>query len=173
MKPTNPANVENLAGPAAVEKIRKIAKAARTCLFGTAHDDRSMDVRPMAVQEVDDSGCIWFLSGRSSNKNHRLEHDVHVQLFFANPGATEFLSLVGRASVSDDRALKEKFWTPMAKTWFPAGVDDPELTVIGVIVDSGHYWDTVHGKAVTLAKMAVGAVTGKNAGVGVEGGVRP
>jgi general stress protein 26 len=173
MKQTTPAHVEDFSGSKAVEKIRKIAKAARTCLFGTMHDSHSLDVRPMAVQEVDDSGCIWFLSGRSSNKNHRLEHDVHVQLLFANPGASEYLSLTGRASVSDDRALKEKFWTPLAKTWFPGGVDDPELTVIGVIVQEGRYWDTVHGKAVTLAKMAVGAVTGKNAGVGVEGSVRP
>lgn len=173
MKQTNPANVQNLAGPAAVEKIRHIAKAARSCLFGTTHDALFLDVRPMAVQEVDDSGCVWFLSGRSSNKNHRLEHDVHVQLLFANPGASEFMSLTGRATVSDDRALRERFWTSMAKTWFPGGVDDPELTVIGVIADEGRYWDTTHGKAVTMLKIAAGAVTGRNAGVGVEGSVKP
>lgn len=165
--------MENLAGSSAIEKIRKIAEAARTCLFGTVHDGRSMNVRPMAVQDVDDSGRVWFLSGRSSDKNHRLQHDSHVQLLFANPGSSEFLSLTGRASVSDDRALREKFWTPLAKTWFPGGVDDPELTVIGVQVEEGHYWATVHGKAVTLVKMAAGAVTGRNLNVGVEGQVRP
>ena len=173
MKQQSPANLENLAGMPAVEKIRKIAEGARSCLFGTMRAGQPLEVRPMAVQKVDEAGRIWFLSGRDSNKNHRLEHDSHVQLLFANPGASEFLSVTGRATVSDDRALREKFWTPMAKTWFPGGVDDPQLTVIGVQIDGGHYWDTVHGKAITLMKIAAGAVTGKNHNVGVEGAVRP
>ncbi len=173
MKTQTPDHVANLAGLSAVEKIRKIAKDAHVCLFGTVHDGRTLDVRPMAVQEVDDRGVVWFLSGRSSNKNHRIEHDAQVQLLFANPGATEYLSLTGRARISDDRALREKYWSPLAKTWFPGGVDDPELTVISVHVAEGHYWDTVHGKAVTMLQIAAGAVTGRNLGVGVEGRVQP
>jgi general stress protein 26 len=173
MKQQSPANLDNLAGAPAIEKIRKIAEASRSCLFGTMHEGGSLDVRPMAVQKVDESGRLWFLSGRDSNKNHRLEHDSRVQLIFANPGASEYMSLSGRATVSDERALREKFWSPMATTWFPGGVDDPQLTVIGVEVDGGHYWDTVHGKAVTLAKIAAGAVTGRNLNVGIEGAVRP
>jgi general stress protein 26 len=173
MKQPSPANLENLTGTPAVDKIRQIAETAGACLFGTLNDGRFLDVRPMAVQKVDDTGGVWFLSGRSSNKNQRLEHDVHVQLLFANPGASEYLSLTGRASVSDDRGLREQLWTSAAKTWFPGGVDDPDLTVICVQVDGGHYWNAVHGKAVALAKMAAGAITGRNANVGIEGAVRP
>jgi general stress protein 26 len=173
MKQTSPANSENLAGASAVEKIRKIAESAKSCLFGTVHDGRSLKVRPMAVQAVDDEGRIWFLSARDSNKNHQLQQDSQVQLLFANPGASEFLSLIGLAQVSDDRELRKKYWSAMAKTWFPGGVDDPQLTVISVYPQDGHYWDTVHGKAVTLLKIAAGAATGRKMDVGVEGAVRP
>lgn len=165
--------IENLADVAAVKKIRELAKSARICLFGTQPERFPLWVRPMAVQEVDDAGNLWFLSARSSVKNTHLKHDPRVQLIFGNPGDSEYLSVWGIATVSDDRALREKYWTPIAKTWIHGGVDDPELTVIKVAVKDGYYWDTEHGKAIALMKVAVGAMTGKTLDDSVEGRVRP
>jgi general stress protein 26 len=169
---TTPAHDRNLSGNAAADKIREIAKHARSCLFGTFTGARRLEVRPMAVQEVDGSGNLWFLSGRTSEKNRDIEKDPRVQLLFANNDKVEFMSLEGTATIHTDRALKEKYWSPIAKTWFEQGVDDPELTVLQVQPTDGHYWDTVNGKTVTLLKIAVGAVTGKNSGVGVSGDLR-
>ena len=165
-------HAQTVSGPAAAEKIRKLVKSARVCLFGTALGRAPLEVRPMAVQDVD-AGGLWFLSGRSSVKNANIARDPRVQLFFSNPGAAEYLSLLGHATISDSRAMRERHWTPLAKTWFPGGVDDPELTVIHVTPHSGHYWESEHGRAITLLKMAVGAVTGQPMHVGVEGQVRP
>ncbi len=165
--------IEHLDGTHAAEKIREIAKAARICFFGTAPGEIPLDVRPMAVQEVDAAGSLWFLSGRSTAKNRHIARDPRVQLLFGNPGASQYLTVNGRATISDDRAVREKYWTPIAKTWFPGGVDDPELTVIRVEPDAGYYWDTVHGKAVSMLKSAMGAVTGHRSDDSVEGKVRP
>jgi general stress protein 26 len=165
--------VQNLSHAPAIAKIRELAKSARVCMFGTVTDQFPLTVRPMAVREVDEAGNLWFLSQRSSEKNVDLARDSRVQLIFANAGDSEFLSLVGTATVSDDRALRQKYWTPLAKTWIHGGVDDPELTVICVRVSDGYYWDTEHGKAVALAKIALGAMTGKTLDDGVEGKVRP
>lgn len=165
--------IENLAHGPAVKKIRELAKSARVCMFGSAVDTFPLSVRPMAVQEVDDEGNVWFLSARSSEKNVQIAADPRVQLIFANTGDSEFLTLHGTATASDSRALREKYWTPIAKTWFHDGVDDPELTVVKVAVTGGYYWETEHGKTVSLMKMAVGALTGKTLDDGVEGKVRP
>jgi general stress protein 26 len=165
--------IKNLSHAPAVEKIRELAKSARICMFGTLPERFPLAVRPMAVREVDEAGNVWFLSQRSSEKNLDIARDPRVQLIFTNAGDSEYLSLEGTATISDDRALREKFWTPIAKTWIHGGVDDPELTVICVRVTDGYYWDTEHGKAVALAKIAVGAVTGKTMDDSVEGKVRP
>ena len=165
--------IENLATGPAVEKIRGLAEAARVCLFGTRPTEYPLHVRPMAVQEVDETGNLWFLSARSSEKNAHIEQDPRVQLLFANASKSEYLTIEGLATISDDRATREKHWTPLAKTWIHEGVDDPELTVIRVSVQDGYYWDTEHGKPIALAKIAVGAVTGKTMDDSVEGRVRP
>jgi general stress protein 26 len=166
---------KTLTGDEAARTIRELAKSARVCLFATpaGASELPVEVRPMAVQAVDPDGSLWFLSGRSSIKNRHITRNPHVQLFFANPADSEYLSVFGTATVSDDRSLREKHWTPLAKDWFPGGIDDPELTVIKVEPDKGHYWDTEHGKAVSLIKATVGALTGKPTRVGVEGELRP
>lgn len=173
MNKTEEDPIENLSHAPAIKKIRELAKSARICLFGTAPDTFPLSVRPMAVQDVDEAGNLWFLSVRSSLKNRHIAQDARVQLFFANTGDSEYLSLQGVATIGDSRALREKYWTPIAKTWIHEGVDDPELTVIKVAVRDGYYWETEHGKAVALMKIAVGAMTGKTMDDSVEGKVRP
>jgi general stress protein 26 len=164
---------ENLHRAAAIEKIRKIALSARVGFLGTVETGQPPRFEPMAVQDVDDQGVVWFISGRSSEKNQRIARDPRVHLLVANPGDSQYLSLTGTATISDNRALREKYWNAFAKTWFPGGVDDPELTVIALTIEDGHYWDTVHGKAYSWMMMAVGAVTGRATDVGVEGRVIP
>jgi len=164
---------ENLSGQVAAEKIAKMAKSARTCLFGTFEGHLPLTVRPMAVQTVDEAGDLWFLSGRSSQKNQHIAKNPHVQLLFANTGSSEYMTLYGKATISDERELRKKHWTPLAKAWFHQGVDDPEVTVICVSPESGYYWDTEHGKAVTLLQIAISAVTGKTMDGGLQGTIEP
>ena len=163
---------ESLSGSKAVEKIREVAKSAHICLFGTAVSQVPLTARPMAVQTVDASGNLWFLSSRDSRTNRHIAADPRVQLFFANPGSSEYLTLDGTASVSDDRSLREEHWTPIAKTWFNGGVDDPDLTVIKVEAGDGYYWDTKHGKTVSFLKIAAGMITGKTLDDSIEGKLR-
>lgn len=164
---------ENLHRTAAVDKIRAIATSAGVGFLGTCGDDASVRFDPMALQDVDALGVVWFLSARSSEKNRRISRNPRVHLLISNPAKSEYLSLTGTASISDSLALREQCWSPFAKTWFPRGVHDPELTVIAVRIEDGHYWDAPHGKAVSWLLMAVGAVTGRTADVGVEGDVVP
>ena len=163
---------ENLTGAKATAKIAKLAKSARVCLFGTKAAN-GLAVRPRAVQDVDKQGNVWFLSGRSSAKNRQIARNPRVQLLFANVGDSEYLNLHGVASISQDRELIKAHWTPIAKTWFHEGIDDPEATVVKVRIESGYYWNTEHGKTVALLSIALGALTGKTLDDSVEGTVKP
>jgi general stress protein 26 len=164
---------ENLRRTAAIDKIRKIAKSARVGFLGTCEDGSPVRFDPMAIQDVDALGVVWFLSARSSEKNRRISLDPHVHLLISNPADSQYLSLLGTASISDSPTLREQCWSPLAKTWFPGGVNDPELTVIAVRIEDGHYWDTLHGKTFSWLMMAVGAATGHAVDIGKEGDVTP
>lgn len=166
-------HIQDLSGPDAILKMKELGEAARICFFTTLTDSRPLPTRPMAVQAVEEDGSFYFFSAASSNKNHELQQDAHVQLLFANGGSSEYLSVYGIAGISQDRAKIKELWNEYAKVWFQGGPDDPELTLIRIQPQSAYYWDTKHNKIVQWAKMAASLVTGKTMDDGVEGELKP
>ncbi len=163
-------NHANLHASEAIAKIKELVKEAESCFFCTAvteHD--SVGARPMAVQEVDDAGHLWFLSADDSHKNEELIRDPSVRLYFQGSAHSDFLLLDGTATVSKDKTKIKELWKPIMKTWFTAGVDDPRITVIQLAPTSGYYWDTKHGMAGAGVKMLIGAATGKTLDDSIEG----
>lgn len=159
-----------LSGENAAGKIKELAEKAETCFFCTSiQDGNEIKTRPMAVQEVDSHGSLWFLSASDSHKNAEITQNPAVQLFFQGSAHSDFLTLYGKAVISTDKKIIEKLWKPVLKTWFTEGKDDPRITVIKVIPASGYYWDNKHGNAVAFAKMIAGAIAGKTLDDSVEG----
>ena len=128
--------------------------------------------RPMAVQELDEEGCFWFLSADDSKKNQELKADPSVQLLFQGSGYTDFLEIYGRASISKDKKKIKDLWNPLFKTWFTEGIDDPRITVIKVEPESGYYWDTKNNRVIGFLKRVTGAVIGKTMDDSIEGKVK-
>jgi general stress protein 26 len=166
-------NHQDLAGHDAVEKIKELVGKAKTCFFCTAFPTGSSNgARPMSVQQVDDEGHLWFLSADDSHKNLEVASDPRVTLYFQGSPHSDFLQLIGTATVSRDKAKIEELWEPVIKTWFTGGVDDPRITVIEVAPLEGYYWDTKHGTAVAGIKMMIGAAIGKTLDDSIEGKLR-
>ena len=163
-------NYASLSGAAAIEKIKTLTENAGTCFFCTRiTEELEIKTRPMAMQEMDEQGNLWFLSARDSYKNKEITQDPSVQLFFQGSAHSDFLSLYGKATISTDKAKIDALWKPLLKTWFTEGKDDPRITAIKVTPVSGYYWDNKHGDAVAFIKMVAGAVTGKTLDDSIEG----
>ena len=163
-------NREDLAGAKAVEKVKELVKKAESCFFCTGtRTAGSSGARPMSVQQVDDSGSLWFLSADDSHKNEEMTRDRSVTLYFQGSAHSDFMVLHGDASISRDKAKIDELWEPVIKTWFTEGKDDPRITVIRVAPSDGYYWDTKHGTAIAGVKMLVGAAIGKTLDDSIEG----
>lgn len=166
-------NHEDVIGLAAVEKIKHIIDKAESCFFTTVVAVAgSSGTRPMAVQEVDSEGNLWFLSSTDSHKNQEIAINPDVTLYFQGSAHSDFLMLKGTATASRDQAKAKELWKPIFKTWFTEGEDDPRISVVKVTPNEGYYWDTKHGFAVAGIKMVVGAITGKTLDDSIEGRVK-
>lgn len=137
---------DDLEGLEARRKIRELIEATANCFFVTRTSyPGSTNARPMAVQEIDDQGNLWFVSSTETHKDRELQNNPEVYLYFQSSGGGEFLEILGRASVSQDAQRIEKFWKPEFNAWFEMGKEDPRVSVIKVTPQEGHYWDTEHG----------------------------
>jgi len=163
---------KNISGKEGVEKLKKLVEDADMCLFATSLNQSPIPARPMSTREVDEDGNIWFFSRSTSHKNAEIKKDDRVQLFYSNPGSSEFINISGTASIIRDIYKAKDLWSIWAKTWFPDGVDDPELTLIKVEPSDVHYWDTKSNSMVSLLKIMAGAITGKEMDDGVEGKIK-
>lgn len=165
-------NFKELHGHAAVNKIKELTDKASTCFFCTnIKTGDAFATRPMAVQKMDEQGNLWFLSANDSHKNEEIEMDPSVQLLFQGSDYSDFLTLYGTATISEDKQKIKELWKPILKTWFTEGVDDPRISVIKVDPESGYYWDTKHNAAVGLVKRLVGAAMGKTMDDSIEGNI--
>jgi len=167
------AEVKNLYDQDAISKLQDLAKDIDICMFCTRTGDLPVQTRPMSTNSVDAEGNIWFISSKASNKNSELKQDSKVQLIYSKPNDAHFLSVTGKAHVITDRKKINDLWNSSAKAWFPEGKEDPDVSLIKVVPGEAKYWDTKHGKMISLLKIATAAVTGQPGDIGVEGKLHP
>lgn len=164
----------DLNGQEAVAKIQEIVKSAETCFFCTASETNgTQSARPMNVRKVDDNGDFWFLSASDSKHNQEIAANPIVSIFMQGGPHSDFLHIVGNATISTARDEIDELWMPLIKVWFTEGKDDPRITVIKVSPTDGYYWDNKHGDFVASAKIMVGAIVGKTLDDSVEGMIVP
>jgi general stress protein 26 len=166
-------NTKNLTANEGVEKLKELVEAINICLFSTHLKKRDGAIfRPMSAQEVDAEGNIWFFSGIDSDKNREIQEDNLVQLIFSHPAKSSYLIVDGEAEISTDRKKIEELWSPLVKTWFKEGKDDPNISLIKVNTQNAYYWDTDGNRMINFFKMLASVATGSNLVTGVEGSIK-
>ena len=160
-----------LSGPEGKKKVGELIKDVRICMMTTAASDGSFDSRPMATQEAEFDGTVWFLTRSESGKVSEIKNDAHVSLIYADPKNHNYVTAKGKAQVSQDKAKIHELWNPMFKAWFPEGEEDPHIAVLKVEVDEAEYWEASSSKLVFGIKYLARAVTGGKVDVGETGKV--
>lgn len=162
-------DTKDLTNREAIDKIRELAKG-NICLFCT-YDHNEVVSRPMDTQDVDDDGALWFMSRRSSIKNMQISQNSKVYLMYMDDSKQHYLSLSGKAEIQDDREKIRELWTLSTKAWFTEGKDDPEISLLKVTPEKGHYWDTKNGALISLIKIAAAVITGKEMDGSIQGDI--
>jgi general stress protein 26 len=163
---------EQLAGDVAVAKVRKLLPSFKAAIFVTGvRSGRELHSRPLSLQGDPKAfgGTLWFFADDRSPKVYELAVDTAVCLFMQNDSATHYLQLDGTASLSKDIAKMRELYTPIVKTWFPEGLDDPHLTLIRFDAHTGAFWESPGGAWQFAAAFATSLITGKPGKSGTSG----
>ncbi|KQS66632.1 pyridoxamine 5'-phosphate oxidase family protein [Modestobacter sp. Leaf380] len=140
-------------------KVSGLLSDQRLGMLTTTDRDGTLISRPMALQEVEFDGDLWFFAARDSRKVAHITANPHVNVAVGS-GST-WISLTGTAAVVTDDAKKKELWNSGVAAWFPDGPDDDEIVLIKVDGDSAEYWDTPGGRVSTLLSFAKAKVTGE------------
>ena len=144
-----------------VEKLAELIADVRICMLTTVDRDGKPWSRPMATQEAEFDGDLWFFTRDDSEKVERIGENRNVGVAFAQPGSQEYVTMAGTALVVDDRQKAEELWAEPLRAWFPDGLDDPHLRLLKVEVDRAEYWDSPSSPVVYAIGYAKAVLTGK------------
>jgi general stress protein 26 len=148
----------NLASDEELKTIAELIKASRIALLTTRSVHGELHSRPLATQDAEFSGELWFFTQDPSEKVSDIL--VNPQVNAAFESGKGYLSIAGNAEIVHDRAKVDEFWSPAVAAWFPEGKDDPTVALIRVRPVSAEFWARDTPGVVAAFKIAKAALTG-------------
>jgi general stress protein 26 len=161
-----------LTGDEAITKLRALLPAFRSAMLVThLLDGADPHVRPMGLVGDPETfgGALWFFTDDRSRKVAEIARESRVSLVLQSDRDQAYLHIVGWAALADDRSRMRELYTPILRTWFPDGLDDPHLTLIRVDVERAEYWDSPGGMLQLLGAFTKAVVTGTPGHGGEQG----
>ncbi len=142
------------------EKVFEMIADAMFAMFGTYDVAGNAHSRPMVAIERE-GDVLWFFTRADSRKASELARDPRVTIDYADSGSQNYVSLVGRATVSQDPAKAKELWSEPLRTWFPDGPEDPAVALLRVEIESAEYWDSPSSAMVHAYGYVKARLTGK------------
>ena len=145
----------------AITTLNGMIKDIKMAMLTTVDDCGALHSRPMATQQVEFDGDLWFFTGADTGKVNEIRHDAQVNVAYAQPDKNRYVSVSGVARLVRDQAKMQELWSPIYKAFFPKGLDDPDLALLHITVQSAEYWDGPSGALVQLTGFVKALVTGQ------------
>ena len=143
-----------------VKLLRDKIKGVRIAMMTTVDADDKLHSRPMATQDQDFDGDLWFFTYDNAPKVDNVAVHRQVNISYAKESDNLYVSVSGTAELVRDRKKIKDLWKPMLKAWFPNGNDDPHVALLKVHVESAEIWDAPSGKMGRLYSAMKGISTG-------------
>ena len=141
------------------EKVRKLIKDTKLAMLTSVDADGKLVSKPMATQDVEFDGDVFFIAERDSHKVRNIAANPQVNVAYAS--GSSWVSLAGHAEVVDDHAKLADLWNTFTDAWMEGGPDNPNNVLIKVRADSAEYWDSPGSKVTQVANLVKAKVTGK------------
>lgn len=141
-----------------VSKVVDLMRSTRIAMLTTTDGQGRLTSRPMATQDVEFDGDVWFITERSANFVSHLSTSPQVNVAYAS--GSSWVSLAGTAHVVEDDAKLADLWNTFTDAWMEGGPENPENVLIRVDADTAEYWDSPGSKVTQVANLVKTRVTG-------------
>jgi len=143
-----------------VVKLNELIKDIDFAMLTTIRTNGSLHSCPMATRQVDTDGIIWFFSHINTEKVEAIRTEPRVNLAYSDADSQRYVSITGRCELVRDHVKTKQLWKPVYETWFPRGIEDPNLILLKVHVQEAAYWHDKENRMVKLLGFANTSISG-------------
>jgi len=112
------------------EKAGDVINSTEFGILTTIDSNGHPQSRAMANVGTDEDMTVYFITARDSTKCAHIAANPKVSVFWYLTDGWRQAHLKGEAKVTDDRSLRQRFWSHDYQKYFPGGVDDPTYVLI-------------------------------------------
>ncbi|WP_341529448.1 pyridoxamine 5'-phosphate oxidase family protein [Nostoc sp. UHCC 0302] len=124
------------------QKLDELIQDIDYGMFTTVDDDGSLHSYPMSKSGNISDGTLCFFTYASSHKVTEVEHHQQVNVSFSSRDQQRYISISGTAKLVNDREKMRELWKPELQTWFPKGLDEPDIALLKVNINKADYWES-------------------------------
>jgi general stress protein 26 len=151
-----------------LDDLYKLIDGIETAMMTTRRADGHLVSRAMQTQKRTSGTDLWFMTNAESEKFEEIAKDPHVNVAYYRDRTREWVSVSGRAILTNDRDLIDSLYKPDWKAWLgdtgdgkrDGGPHDPRIALILVEADSAIYSKTDRPMPVVLFQVMKSMVTG-------------
>jgi general stress protein 26 len=132
----------------------------------TTHGAQGLRARPLDARPDRNAGVIQFVTDVRGLKDDEIEADARVCFTAIDTGENAYLSITGRASVTDDNITAAKIWKKTDDVWWPDGPRDRNVRVLTIEPIRAELWDGPASKLVAAYEFAKARLTGAKPDLG-------
>ena len=142
-----------------IKKVAELAKDMKISMLTTIDAGGELVGRPMAAQQVEFDGDLWFFAERDSRKVAHITANPHVGVTMTS--SDSWLSIDGTASVVTDKVKAKDLWNTWVEAWLPQGPEDPSVVLLKVEASTAQYWDTPGGAIASVISLVKSKISGE------------
>ena len=124
---------------------RRLISELTYCVAITQGEEGESNARIIQPLPVRDDWTVDFLTNRRCRKVREIERSGRLTLLYQHDADKSYVTLVGRATIVEDRELKRAIWKPGHDRWNAGGPDNPETVFARLVPDRIELWSAVHG----------------------------
>jgi general stress protein 26 len=159
-----------------LDQLYELIDGIEIAMMTTRTKDGTLVSRPMQTQARRAGTDLWFMTSVDAGKVDEIIADPQVNLGYYKDGSREYVSVSGRAHITQDKAIIHQLYKPDWKAWLGdeggernGGPDDPRIALIEVIADSAYYLKSTQPRLIALFSVAKSIVTGNPPQIGDMG----
>jgi len=149
----------------AISRVWDIIEQAGVGMLTTRFGD-GLRARPLEPRPEREEGVICFVVDVRGGKDDEIERAPEVCLVLIDQKDKAYLSVSGRAAVTQDEAKARAIWKKTDNVWWPDGPGDPNVRVLRLVPERAELWDGPSNSAVAAFEFAKARVTGEKPNLG-------
>ena len=103
---------------------REYMHSARFCALITIDESGSSHARTMDPFDPDENMIVWLGTNRNSRKVREIKNNPNVTLFYTQNKGVGYVSIIGNATIVDDKEKKSELWKNEWKNFYDKGKEN-------------------------------------------------